>query len=271
MTDPTPTLRVLIVDDEPMARASLRHLLAGQPDVEVLGECGDGDQALLVIRQLAPDLVFLDIQMPGRTGFEVLEALDEDQRPRVIFTTAYDQYAVRAFEVHAVDYLLKPFDDARFARALARARESARREQALERDRRLADLLGVVAAGGTAALAKTEPPAATVDGRERITIHREGRLDLVDIASLDWVESADQYVRLHTTDGEFLMRESMGNMESSLDPARFLRVHRSAIVALDRVRRLESQGGGVGRLLLADGTWVPVARARMATVRKALG
>lgn len=260
MTD-SPVLRVLVVDDEPLARATLQRLLEADPEVELIGECADGDAALQAIRSLRPDVVFLDIHMPGRSGLEVLEALDEEERPRVVFTTAYDQYAVRAFEVCALDYLLKPFDDARFFRALERAK------QARGRDEGLSDLLA--AAGGD--LTELEPPSAQVEGTTRISIHREGRVDVVEIASIDWVEAADQYVRLHTRDGELLMRASMSRMEDDLEPAGFLRVHRSAIVALDRVRRLESRGGGVGRLLLADGTWVPVARARMATVRKALG
>ncbi len=259
-------MRVLIVDDEPMARATLEHLLAGDDEVELIGECSDGDQALASIRAQRPDLVFLDIHMPGRTGLEVLDALSEDERPRVIFTTAYDQYAVRAFEVHALDYLLKPFDDERFARALSRAKEAAAGSE-----RRLGDLLAAVGEEGTAGLSKIEPPEGTVDACDRITIHREGRVDIIEVETIEWIEAADQYVRLHTDTGEQLMRASMGHMEQTLDSSTFLRVHRSAIVALSRVRRLESRGGGVGRLLLADGSWVPVARARMASVRRALG
>jgi len=262
-----PKLRVLVVDDEPMARASLTQLLDADDEVEVVGEAANGDEALASIRQLRPDLVFLDIHMPSKDGLEVLDALDEDERPRIIFCTAYDQYAVRAFEVHALDYLLKPFDDERFLRALARAKQAVLRG----RDHGLSDLLSAIGARGSAGLGDVEPPAATVDGSDRITIHREGRVDIVEVETIAWIEAADQYVRLHTDRGELLMRASMSHMEATLDPARFLRVHRSAIVPLERVQSLESLGGGVGRLLLADGTHVPVARARMARVRKALG
>lgn len=265
MTDPK--LRVLVVDDEPMARATLTELLGKDGEVELVGEAADGDQALAAIRQLNPDLVFLDIHMPAKDGLEVLDALDEDERPRVIFTTAYDQYAVRAFEVHALDYLLKPFDDARFNRALARAKLDAQRQSGGG----LADLLKTVGTRGSAGLEDVEPAAGTVEDKDRITIHREGRIDIVEVDTVEWIEAADQYVRLHTTAGELLMRASMSHMEKTLDPARFLRVHRSALVPIDRVRTLESRGGGIGRLLLANGTWVPVARSRMASVRKMLG
>ena len=266
---PEGPMRVLVVDDEPMARASLRALLNDDDDVELVGECADGEQALQSIRVQQPDLVFLDIHMPRRTGLEVLELLEDDERPRVVFTTAYDQYAVRAFEVHALDYLLKPFDDERFRRALKRAKDDWMRDG--DRSAGLRDLLADLGLDGLAGLERVEPPEVTIENKDRISIHREGRVDIVEVASIDWIESADQYVRLHTADCELLMRASMGHMEGTLDPARFLRVHRSAIVAIDRVRRLESRGGGIGRLLLADGTWVPVSRARMATVRKCLG
>ncbi len=260
-------LRVLIVDDEPMARATLTELLGKDGDVELIGEAADGNQALASIRQLQPDLVFLDIHMPAKDGLEVLEELSEDERPRVIFTTAYDKYAVRAFEVHALDYLLKPFDDARFDQALDRAKRAAQRESG----EGLTDLLKAVGTRGKAGLESVEPAEGRIEDPDRISIHREGRIDVVEVDTIEWIEAADQYVRLHTKSGELLMRASMSHMEQTLDPDRFLRVHRSALVPLDRVRTLESRGGGIGRLLLADGTWVPVARARMASVRKALG
>ncbi len=237
-------LRVLVVDDEPMARASLVRLLQADDEIDVVGVCADGEEALAAIDDLAPDLVFLDVQMPVRDGFEVLRALPDEGRPEIVFTTAFARYAPAAFDVEAVDYLLKPFDDERFARALARAKDRLRLPSF---------------------------PPATTSPAERLTIHREGRVDLVEVAEIDWIEAADQYVRLHTAEGEHLMRESMGQLERVLDPTRFMRVHRSAIVALDRVRRLESRGGGVGRLLLGDGTWVPVSRSRMAAVRRQLG
>ena len=236
--------RVLIVDDEPMGRATLRELLSSADDFAVVGECRDGREALAAVRATGPDLLFLDVEMPGMGGFDLLAELAPRERPAVVFTTAYGEYALDAFEVEAIDYLLKPFDDERFEETLRRVRERLSQR--------------------TEARADPSPPA------DRITIHREGRIDLVDVASVEWIEAADQYVRLHTTDGEELMRESMSQLERRLDPERFLRVHRSAIVALDRVRRLESRGGGVGRLMLASGRWVPVSRSRFSLVRRRL-
>jgi len=242
-------LRVLVVDDEPMARSTLVGLLEGLGDMDLCGECANGDEALVAIREERPDLLFLDVEMPGMTGLELLARLSPGERPAVVFTTAYGEYALDAFEVEAIDYLKKPFDDERFEEAVRRVRE------------RLAGRLFPPDAAG----------AATEAIADRIVIHREGRIDVVELASLEWVEAADQYVRLHTDHGEQLMRESMGQLERRLDKRRFLRVHRSAIVALDRVRRLESRGGGVGRLLLAGGAWVPVSRSRFPLVRRTLG
>ncbi len=248
-----------------MARATLRTLLQAEPDVQLLGECANGAEALSSLQQARPDLIFLDVEMPGMNGFEVIEALDDEHPPLVVFTTAYDRYAIEAFGVHAVDYLLKPFDDARFAQALERAREHLVRERVVSASRRLAQLVHPE----TSEVAQLQPSEhAHLD---RLTIRREGGIELVETSSIDWVESADQYVRLHTTRGEVLMRESMGALERNLDPARFQRVHRSAIVALDRVRQLVTQGGGLGKLQLLDDTWIPVSRARIAALRRRLG
>ena len=246
MTEPErPVIRALVVDDEPMGRATLEELCARAEDVELVGACRDGREALEAIRSRPVDLLFLDVEMPGMGGFDLLSELAPEERPAVVFTTAYEAYAVDAFEVDAVDYLKKPFDDGRFEESLRRARE------------RLA--------------ARPPAPDGSAPDQDRLAIHREGRIVVVDLARLEWIEAADQYVRLHVDDGEELMRESMSQLERRLDTRRFLRVHRSAIVALDRVRRLESRGGGVGRLLLASGTWVPVSRSRFAAVRRALG
>ena len=221
MTGSEPVLRVVIADDEPVARATLRNLLGPEERVEVVAECANGVD-----------------------GLQVLEQLDLRARPAIVFTTAYDQYAVRAFEARAVDYLLKPFDDARFKDALERAREHVR----------------------AAALRTGETELS-----ERIRIHKEGRLELVEVAEIDWIEAADQYVRIHTARATHLMRGSMAELERSLDPARFARVHRSAILALDRVVRLESGSGGNGRALLRSGAVVPVSRSRIPGLRRLLG
>ena len=238
----TDILRVVVAEDEPLARATLRKLLGADPEVELVAECSDGVEALETVRREQPDLLFLDVQMPGMSGLDVLEQLG-DPRPTVVFTTAFDQYAVKAFEEQAVDYLLKPFDDERFRLALARAKDRVRDQ--------------------------VHPPGGEFPAR--ISIHREGHIQLVEISDVLWVQAADQYVKLHTVNGEVLMRGSMSEVERSLDPSRFARVHRSAIVALDRVARLESGTSGNGRALLKDGSWVPVSRSRIPEVRKLLG
>ncbi len=263
MTERESPLRIVLVDDEPLGRASLRSLLAKDPGVELVAECANGLEAVAAVRAERPDILFLDIQMPGMTGFEVVEELEEDDLPVVVFATAFDQYALDAFEVHAVDYLLKPFDDERFRVALERAKQRVERESAAALREQLSDLLSTVVAG---------KPAQEDSSKlsTKLSIHREGRVDLVDTEDLVWVEAADQYVMLHTVRGDFLMRESMGKLEVSLDPARFLRTHRSAIVALDQVCALERLGGGVGRVQLASGAWLPVSRSRMASVKARL-
>ena len=199
------------------------------------------------MREQRPDLLFLDVQMPGMSGLEVLEQLPGEERPAVVLTTAFDQYAVRAFEEDVVDYLLKPFDRGRFEQALERVRERLSR--------------------------RAEEAGSGEDGEPypaHLRISRQGSVELIDVAQLHWVESADQYVLLHTEEGDHLMRESMAEMERRLDPARFLRVHRSALVALERIERLESRPGRAGRVLLRGGVWVPVSRVGMPKVRRRL-
>jgi len=261
MVDEPRRLRVVVADDEPMARSTLRTLLGRDPELELVAECKNGEEALRCVREHAPDLLLLDVQMPGMNGFEVVERLG-DAVPAVIFVTAYDRYALQAFEVHAIDYLLKPFDDERFERAIERAKDEVRREEAVGMGRRLADLLSSVTARSAGA-----PGAKPL---ERLAIHREGRVDLVDVDDVVWIEAADQYVLIHTTEGSSLMRQSMARLEEQLDDGRFVRVHRSAIVALDRIRTLEKHGAG-GRVLLATGAWVPVSRSRLSVVRERLG
>jgi two-component system LytT family response regulator len=237
----TEPLTVVIADDEPLARATLRRLVERDPALSLVAEAPHGLAAVDAVRAHAPDLLLLDVQMPGLDGFGVLSELAEQELPAVVFVTAHDQYALEAFEVEAVDYLLKPFDDERFARAMERAVARVH--------------------GGTA------PGGATL---RRLAVRHQGRVDLVELASVRWLEAADQYVRLHCDDGVHLLRESMSNLESTLDGERFLRVHRSAMVAVDRLRALEVATGGTGRVRLDDGTELPVARSRMAEVRTRL-
>ena len=264
MPEPRRPWRVLVVDDEALARTTLRGLLEADPEVVLIGECASGKQALELLSGTRADLLFLDIHMPGMSGFELLDALDEERRPHVVFVTAYDRFALQAFEVHALDYLLKPFDDERFERALERAKAELARDAAAQTER-IEDLLE-----GVAAHEELPPPGEDAAPLERLSIHREGRVEVVLTRDLRWVEAADQYVRLHTQTGEVLMRESMSRLARRLDPRAFIRVHRSAIVAFEAIRRLESLPGGSGRVLVDGPGWLPVSRSRMPTLRKRL-
>ncbi len=250
-------LRVVVVDDEPLGRATLRGLLSGDPEVVLVEECANGAEAVEAVRSQSPDVMFLDVQMPGMTGFDVIEALSEEELPIVVFVTAYDQYALKAFDVNAVDYLLKPFDDERFESALARAKERARGASLAEMNEQLANAMQMISSGGD-----REP--------QRISIRSEGRVQLVDVDDITWIESADQYVQIHTAEKVYLMRESMAALERLLDPERFLRIHRSAIVAVAQIQLMESLPGGGARLKIDAETWIPVARSRVAGVRARL-
>lgn len=241
------TVRVLIVDDEELARQRLHRLLAAEQDVEVIGEAPDGVQAVDAIRRLMPDLVFLDVQMPEVDGFAVLERLRPQPPPAIIFVTAHDDYALRAFDVHAVDYLRKPFDAARFKEAFARARQRLAGSGAADQARKIDALLAQVEA---------QPPRS----RERLMVRTDGRLYFVRIDDIDWIEAAGNYVKLHVGRDTHLMRETMMGIEKMLDPTRFLRIHRSAIVNLDRVREMQPWFSGEYTVILRDGTQLRLSR-----------
>lgn len=232
-------LRVLVADDEPLTRGELVSLVESQPDLELAAVCRDGKEAFDRLSQGDLDLAVLDVEMPFMSGIEVVRSLGTAAPPAVVFATAHPEFAVAAFEVQAIDYLLKPYNGERFIEALDRVRErlSARDNQ---------------------------------DGGTRLVLRREGRIEVVKVNELYWVEAADQYVKLHTTEGERLMRESLGHMEEALLPHGFLRVHRSALVRLSMVKELKSISGGAKELLLEDGSRVPVSRSRAAEVRKKL-
>ena len=253
------------MDDEPVARRRLRRLLRTAPDVDVVGESADGAAAVEAVRALTPDLVLLDVQMPELDGFGVLQNLaraepggkGRTQMPEVIFVTAHDRYAVRAFEVHALDYLLKPVDADRLARALEHARVRLLERQRAPVDPRLLALLQDLAA---------ERRYLT-----RIPVKSEGRVLVVDLADVDWVGAADNYVILHAGPREHLMRDTMGRLERELDPDRFVRIHRSAIVQIDRIRELVSDFHGDFEVVLRDGTRLTLSRSYRAKVETALG
>lgn len=243
-------IRVLIVDDEPIARRGIRQQLRGEADVEVIGECGDGAAAIDAITELAPDLVFLDIQMPEVGGFDVVEAIGVARMPAVVFVTAYDEHALRAFDVHAVDYVLKPIDRHRFRTAVERARrrvEHAPGELDSHLNRRIA-----------AALGELGRPAH--DYAKRLAIKGDGRVILVDVDEVDRLEAAGNYVEVHSGARRHLVRETMASLEARLDPARFVRVSRSSIVNAARVRELQPMFNGDFVAVLRDGTKVAGSR-----------
>jgi two-component system LytT family response regulator len=252
----TAPLRVVVVDDEPLARQGMSSLLARDPDVAVVAECADGREAVDAIGALHPDLVLLDVQMPEMDGFEVLRALDPERMPAVVFVTAFDRFALRAFDVAAVDYLLKPFDDDRFARAMERAKTAVRGAEAGELGRRMMRLLeSAPAAAG---------PAPRASGwATRLLVKATGRTVFVRTEEVDWIEADDYYAKLHVAGKSHLMRETMASLEARLDPQRFFRVHRSAIVNLDRVREVQFLFRGEHVVILHDGTKLKLTRGRL--------
>ena len=234
-------IRALIVDDEPLARSNILKLLEAEHEIEIVSECGSGAEALEKIRFHRPDLVFLDVQMPECDGFDLLELLGTDMPPGVIFVTAYDQYAVRAFETGALDYLLKPFDDLRFRRALDRARARI-------------------------ALSKEQPRRP-----ERLAIKSAGQVWFVKIPEIDWIEAADYYACLHVGAKTHLLRRSIAELEQELDPAVFCRIHRSTIVNLERVRGLQVNSAGEYEIMLDHGTKLRLSRSYRKELQARLG
>jgi two-component system LytT family response regulator len=239
-------IRTLVVDDEPLARERLTALLAGEPDIEVVGQCRDGEEAITSIVDRGPDLVFLDVQMPQLNGFEVIDAVGSDRMPLVIFVTAYDQHALRAFEVRALDYLLKPFDRERFSEALQRARKQIERDETGDLGRRLLALVKD--------LRKDQPRA------DRLVVKSGGRLFFLRADEIDWIEAAGNYVRLHVGQTAHLLRETMNAIEARLDPEKFFRIHRCRIVNMERIQELQPWLNGEYSVLLRTGTRLTLSR-----------
>lgn len=239
-------IRTLVVDDEPMARQRIVGLLAQEKDIEVVGECVDGRQAVAAIHEQHPDLVFLDVQMPAIDGFGVIEQVGADEIPAVVFVTAYDQYALKAFEVHAIDYLLKPFGRGRFQQALVHARAHLERRRAGDLGRRLLALVHDI---------KAEPQRL-----DRLVVKSGGRVFFLRTDELDWIEASGNYVRLHLNDEAHLFRETMHNMEARLDPRRFVRIHRSRIVNADRIKEMQPWFNGESVVVLHNGTRLTLSR-----------
>ncbi len=268
-------IRVLIVDDEPLARTGISKLCRTDPDLEIVGECPDGQSAVAAIEQVEPDLLLLDIQMPEMDGFDVLQAVGPQSMPHVIFVTAYDQFAVRAFEVHALDYLLKPFDDERFFEAIERAKRAIRETDIGMFRSRLLSLLSEAGMGEAAqdtaqasVSAAGAEPAAYVT---RIAVRESGRVVLVRVDDIDWVEAANYCAKLHTPKKVHVIRESLKALELQLDPARFFRISRSAIVNLDRIKEIQPFARGSQMVVLRDGTRVVMSRSRREALERLLG
>lgn len=258
MTDST-LIRVLLVDDEPLALSVIREMLQGDPQVEIVGESVNGREALEAIRIHTPDLLFLDVQMPELGGFEVLTSLEQERRqiPYVIFVTAYDQYAVRAFEVNALDYLLKPFDQDRFNSSWQRARTRILQERNGGMDQRILALLEDLKAGNKYL--------------ERLVIKAGGRIYFLDINDIDWIEAEGNYVSVHSAKKTHLLRETISSLESQLDPKKFVRIHRSSIVRIASIRELQPWFHGEYRVNLENGTQLALSRNYRDKLQEALG
>jgi two-component system LytT family response regulator len=239
-------MKVLIVDDEPLARERVRRHLRDEPGVEIVGEAGNGREAVTVIEEKTPDLVFLDVQMPEMNGFDVLKALEENKIPAIVFTTAYDKYAIQAFEFHALDYLLKPFSRERFRRAVRHAREQLENSrQSGSIDERLVSLLENLKAKKYL---------------ERIVVKNSGRVFFIKTDEIDWIEAAGNYLKLHVGREAHLIRETMQSIEAKLDPEKFFRIHRSTLVQIDRIKELHPLFSGDYAVILRNGAELNLSR-----------
>ncbi|MBX7171646.1 MAG: LytTR family DNA-binding domain-containing protein [Pyrinomonadaceae bacterium] len=239
-------IKTLIVDDEPIARDRVRRMLREENDIEIIGECGNGKEAVAFINEKKPDLVFLDIQMPEMTGFEALQEINPNKTPAIIFVTAYDQYAIQAFDVHAIDYLLKPFNRERFKRAVDRVREQIQKSQTGKIDERLASLLADL--------------TSSKKYLERLVVKSVGRVFFLRTDEVDWIEAAGNYAKLHVGREGHLIRETMNGLEAKLNPDKFLRIHRSTLVNIDRIKELNPLFSGDYTVLLKNGVELTLSR-----------
>ena len=258
-------MRVIIVDDEPLARDRLRSLLSKESDVEIVAECGDGREAVAAVQRENPDVLFLDIQMPELDGFGVLAQLKGGRMPLVVFVTAFDEFAVKAFEFHAFDYLLKPFDKERLKLAVARVREQTQAQAQAQPKGKEA----------SAAPDLTERLAALLEsiqaGPDRIAVKLDGRVIFLKPVDIDWIEAQDNYVKLHVGREAHLVRDTISNFETRLDTKRFIRIARSTIVNIDRVREMQPMFHGEYVVILQDGTKLTMSRGYRETLQQYLG
>jgi len=240
-------IRTLIVDDEPLSRQGIRAVLEKDPEIQVLGEAADGLEALERIRADHPDLVFLDVQMPEMNGFDVLDALAPEELPLVVFVTAYDQYALNAFQVHALDYLLKPYEDARMLEALDHVKVQLRQKNGTHTTKRLLDML--------------DTTKGERNRTGRIMVRSGGRITFVRVDDVDWIEAQGDYVCLHTQGKKHLVREKISDMEAQLSPEHFLRIHRSTMINVSRIKEMQPLFHGEYSVMLQDGTRLTMSRS----------
>ena len=275
-------VRILIVDDEPLARQRLEDLLRAEQGVEIVASVDNGTAAVEAVRSLHPDLVFLDVQMPGKTGLDVVREVGADDMPPTIFVTAYDRYALQAFDLAAVDYLVKPFDDERFEQAFRRARRYVELEEMGElRERLLAVLDAGPRAAAPAAPVSDPAPSSAVSASgasrgsspylERIAVEMRGKVRVVPVSQIEYITASGPYVELHTSERAFLIREAIHNLEERLDPERFLRIHRSVIVRVDLIDTFHRGAGGDYEVQLKSGARLRVSRSRREELERRLG
>jgi two-component system LytT family response regulator len=259
-------IRTLVVDDEPLARDGVLAMLKADPEVEVIGTCPDGQAALNTIRAQRPDLVFLDVQMPRRDGFAVLAELKPEERPAVIFVTAYDQYAIQAFEICAIDYLLKPFRDVRFAAALARAKAGIRQARESDMGRKMEQLLDYMRE--VTGKAPEGAPATAAESSDRVVLKTGNDLHFIRTSDIIWVESQADFVKVHTTGASQLVRETLQNLEQRVPAAKFLRIHRSSLVNLEHVKKVTPALYGDYTVLMSDNTVLRLSRKNRAKLKQ---
>ncbi len=259
------TIAALIVDDEPLARRTIRDLLAEQSDIEIIGECSDGLEAVAFMQEKLPDLLFLDVQMPGLDGFETLARIEPERIPAIVFVTAYDHYALKAFDVHALDYLLKPFNDKRFREAVRQARVQIELKEINKVSQSLLSLLG-----DRKLPEAVQPPVSRKCSLTRFMIKARGRVVFIEASQVDWISADDYFIKLHVDARSHLLRMSMNELEEKLDPRTFMRIHRSTIVNFDRVKELRQTPSGEYVAVLKTGTELKISRGRRERLQKLL-
>ena len=265
-----PPIPVLIVDDEPLARQRLEDLLRAEAGVEIVASVDNGEAAVDAVRSLHPDIAFLDVQMPGKTGIDVVREVGPEAMPLTIFVTAYDRYALQAFDLAAVDYLVKPFDDERFEQAFQRARRYVELEEMGELRERLLAVLDGGSRGGSSS-APAAPPSGGSPHLERIAVEMRGKVRVVPVSQIEYITASGPYVELHTSERAYLIREAIHTLEEKLDPNRFLRIHRSIIVRVDLIDTFHRGAGGDYEVQLKGGARLRVSRSRREELERRLG